>query len=314
MTNECFFKLLVHEPEKLEALCCEYLSQFSKMGDVEHPHEEVGQMLERLRASCSALVALSNLVLGHGGSKLEDVYTLTSSDGDGPSSFETTLAMAIGQNDHWQNLLDDTLKTGALAAEVTPEIQHLEQKLESPSPQDAAEALVLGVSRLPDFRNALRTGATANLERLLLQQLTTRVQNLLTEPFSGQVTHGDVEILSNSLDLFADYEGVADLQEHFMNWKASVAVGLSLGRLQTVITDGLEKEVSIELYQVLTETATEEYSDHLKNGLHGLALKIFNQFQIQARWIFGYGFAGLVEFFSPIDSQSQNTLLYDYLP
>lgn len=286
MTNEYWFKMLVNEPEKLEALCCEFLLQHSKMGDVEHPHEEVGHMLERMRASCSALVALSNPVLGHAGSKLEDVYTLTSADGDGASSFETTLAMAIGQNEHWQNLLDETLKTGATAAEVTPEIQQLERKLESRNPEDAAEGLVLGISRLPDFRSALRTGATANLEKLLLQQLTSRIQTLLTEQFCGQVTHGDVEILSNSLDLFADYEGVADLQEHFMTWKASVAVGLSLGRLEKVITDGLEKaEVSIdELYQTLSETATAEYSDHLKNGLHGLAFKIFDQFQIQARW------------------------------
>ena len=210
--------------------CQEGLGSGHGSDSVEFP-EIIQATLTRMRDIASAYVAVLNPHVDFLGSS--DKHAAIIRSYKGKEAVEAMFSKPL-KSGYYSKLADEMLKKGASARMAYPVLKEVSLALVKNYGTESVDA---AVSKLPALMDALRKGATYELEGLLMHRLKLSAEQIIEK--SAQNITPDQARFANSvfegLKLFVKEEGVLDLMTSLEEWKGANSMYLTVANLETQV-------------------------------------------------------------------------------
>ena len=235
---ECF--LSMYRPEHIEDAFDGMLS-------------DVTQAIVQLKDLLSGLLVLLHPIPGYMGTSNANVSVLVDQsdskstksakasskggkEGAESSKFHSAVVLAIASNPTWQKRLDECLVKGAVSMKLGPELQQLCEDLSNEYDSDAAtsvtDTLRKAIKQFGDLKKALRTGATDELQSLLIDRLRKVAAYTVKQDDVSNMPSDHVHVIITGCKHFAaGHPGIMELQQEIRSWSGKMAKVLGRQKL-----------------------------------------------------------------------------------
>ena len=180
---------------------------------------------------------------------MDDVVSLLSRSGDGHVWEDRVRDILEVDGSEWTDILQETLQKAAQSKAMLPMYQKCAAIIEKGNATDASiEELIGAVKDLLKLRNAMRRGATKQLEKTCYSTLYRYCHRILDKELPLQ-SLGTLHMrkLITAMGLLSNHEGcneaIARLRELMANCKTDVAAGELLDMASEAGTDDVDWQV-----------------------------------------------------------------------
>ena len=240
------------------------------------------------------LIALCVPIHNYMDTSTEDAVFLTSLPEDDDYGLTKDAALfvkpiigALNSSEFWTGQVDAVVSHGASSAENAALLKELQTENQAVIDQDEPdESLVKLITEFPNLKAAFRSGATAELEKILSSRLEVVVAKLMQRK-PGEIDVATVPTLEAGLALVTGGENanLTNLQLRFKEWKTGLASDLACLRLQNkarAFSANLKDLNLTELAAAITEVEKKSLGPDLLEDLKKLTQLILSDFLTKA--------------------------------
>ncbi|CAE7242138.1 unnamed protein product [Symbiodinium sp. KB8] len=165
---------------------------------------------------------------------------------------EMMVALRLFLNDGglWQGKVDEVLKVGTSSLKVGQSLSNLSEKLVMEGDGNClSEAFTTAVKQLPDFRKALRKGATEKLEEMMIKRTVQAVTQMCAISEIKAEHTVNIHVCTQALDLFPTADSIMELKSRFLKWQKTVSHQLDQQILATTV-EAIEQNLAVDDYKL----------------------------------------------------------------
>jgi hypothetical protein len=273
--NDNYFCMLGEgSVKKLKPVICELCELLTKTVEEEEATilalpPPVRKAYQRLITGAMCIAGLIDPMPGYCGSSPADVTLITTYKGS--EIFESTLKILVTHKNapFWGSQYDEFLKTATTATLSAPFLKrHLSALALMPGSHDgpSPEAIKAAIKDLPDLRQGLRQGATAQMETLLLTALVNSGRLMMLQADLSQGSDS-VNMVMNGLGLFMNKDGVLDLCRELTAWRGKMSANMSAHDFGNYMKDAINSQTASK-QQYNTNNKNDKYNINNKNNIN----------------------------------------------